>query len=153
VLITDSSSRALDVARANIAGLPFGAGPRVSARLGSWYDAVQPGERFDLIVSNPPYLALDDPEVAASVVDHEPAGALFAGADGLSALRVVLSGAPDHLVPGGAVLCEIGHRQGDAVRAIAHAAGLQVVEVGRDLAGRDRWILAVSPSYASGTAT
>lgn len=147
VWLTDASEPALDVARANLAGLGRrGAGVRLV--VGSWFAALPAGLRglLDLVVSNPPYVAEGDPQIAPGVVEWEPTGALFAGSDGLDAVRAIVADAPAWLRPGGWLVLEIGHRQGDAVQALAKAAGLTDVEVRRDLAGRDRIAVARRPS-------
>lgn len=138
---------ALGVASANLAG----AG-RVAAHVrlaeGSWYAAL-PAElegRLDVVVSNPPYIAEDDPEVAREVVAWEPPGALFAGADGLDALQVIIGDAPRWLSPGGVLVCEIGATQGAAVRRLTLDADLVDVAVRPDLSGRDRILLARRPA-------
>ena len=116
VWLTDVSPDALDVARANLAGIGR-AGANVRIGQGSWYDAL-PGDvqgLVDVIVSNPPYIATDDPE---------------------------LSQAPQWLRGGGALVLEIGHRQGDSVRALLTDSGLRDVEIRRDLAGRERVAIA-----------
>lgn len=141
VWLTDDSSDSLDVARANLAGLGRRAA-NVCIAKGSWYEAL-PTElkgTFDVIVSNPPYIADGDEEVEQSVVGWEPASALFAGVDGLRDLRVIVVGAREWLGPGGWLVVEIGHRQGDAVRQMFSDAGLDSVRVGQDLAGRDRYV-------------
>jgi release factor glutamine methyltransferase len=94
------------------------------------------GERFDLIVSNPPYIADADPHLDA--LRYEPAPALSSGADGLDAIRIIASNAPAHLHRGGWLLLEHGWDQGDAVRALLQAAGFDSVETRRDLEHRDR---------------
>ena len=145
VWLTDNSLDALDVARANAAGIGR-AGANVRIAHGDWFDAL-PGElrgNIDVLVSNPPYIAVGDSEVDATVVAHEPHAALYSGADGLDALRTVIRGAAEWLRPGGVLVAEIGHRQGDAVRALCVETGLQQVEVRRDYAGRDRIVLARS---------
>lgn len=138
---------ALSVAGANLAG----AG-RVAAHVrlaeGSWYAAL-PAElegRLDVVVSNPPYIAHGDREVAIDVVAWEPPGALFAGSDGLDALRVIVGDAPQWLSPAGVLVCEIGATQRQAVRALALDAGLVDVDVRPDLSGRDRILLARRPA-------
>lgn len=139
VWMTDASDGALDVARANCAGIGrAGAGARFA--VGDWWDALPGSLRgtLDAVVSNPPYIADDDPEVDDAVRRHEPASALFAGGDGLDALRTVVAGAPAWLAPGGLLAVEIGHRQGDAVRELFVAAGFGGVEVRDDAAGRPR---------------
>ena len=145
VVATDVSDDALDVARANLAGLGRRAAA-VELHLGSWWDAVPPELQggLDLVVSNPPYIGADEalpPEVA----DWEPRGALVPGAAGTEDLEVVLAGAAEWLRPGGWVVCEIGETQGAAVAAIAAAAGLVDVAVRPDLSGRDRMVVARRP--------
>jgi release factor glutamine methyltransferase len=141
---TDASSDALDVARANLAGLGR---PAANVRLaeGDWFAAL-PVERrgcFDLVVANPPYVA-DGDELEPAVRDWEPAGALYAGPDGLDAVRVLVAGAADWLRPGGWLVVEIGAGQGQAAVALAQAAGLVDAVVHPDLAGRDRVLAATS---------
>lgn len=140
VWITDADPNALEVARANLAGLGRAA-KNVRAALGSWFEAIDHDQRFDVIVSNPPYIAVDDPEVDDGVRAYEPAGALFAGEDGLDAIRIIAAGAPAHLSDGGVLLLEIGYRQGPAVTSILNEAGFSRVEVRRDANGHDRMVV------------
>lgn len=105
-----------------------------------WSDAL--GGPFDLILANPPYVE-DDAELDASVRAFEPAGALFAGPEGLDDYRVLIPQLPPLLTPGGVALIEIGHRQAEAVSAIGTAAGLHAT-VHHDLGGRTR-VIAFSP--------
>ncbi|MBS0500063.1 MAG: peptide chain release factor N(5)-glutamine methyltransferase, partial [Proteobacteria bacterium] len=131
VWAVDASADALAVARAN--------GPRlglaVNWRHGDWLAPVA-GERFDLIVSNPPYIAESDPHLAA--LAHEPRQALASGPDGLRDLRALCAAAPAQLRPGGWLLLEHGHDQAAAVRALLQQAGLGQVQSRRDLAGIER---------------
>ncbi len=139
VWLTDMSLDALDVARANGTGLGIaGAGARYAH--GSWFDALPDALRggVGLIVSNPPYIAEGDPAVDRSVHDWEPGGALYSGADGLDAVRVLAAGAPSWLQPGGWLVLEIGTGQGAAVAALLRDAGFIDVSVRADLAGHDR---------------
>ena len=137
VWITDASGDAVDVARANLAGIgPAATNVRVAQ--GSWFDALPGDEQFDVIVSNPPYVALDSPDLAERVVEWEPASALFSGDDGLDDIRTIVSGAPDRLRPGGSLVLEIGADQGAAVATIMRDAGFVDVEIRPDLTGRDR---------------
>ena len=131
VTALDASGGALEVARANAAAL------RLDVRLvsGNWWSAVQ-GERFDIAVSNPPYIALHDPHLAA--LTHEPAIALTAGIDGLDALRHIIDHAAAHLRPGGWLLLEHGHDQGPAVQGLLFQSGFARVETRCDLAGHWR---------------
>lgn len=143
VWLTDVSTDALDVARANAAGVGRSAA-NVRFAAGDWFDAL-PDElagTFDCILANPPYVALDDPEVDDSVREWEPAGALFSGDDGLGDVRAIVGEARRWLTPGGWLLVEIGHRQGDAVLEIARRAGFEHAEIRADLAGRPRFLVA-----------
>jgi release factor glutamine methyltransferase len=140
VWITDVSTDALDVARANLAGLgPAAANVRVGQ--GSWFEALPRDVGFDVIVSNPPYVAVGSPDLEPVVADWEPAPALFGGADGLDHLRILVAGAPTHLSPGGWLLVEIGSDQGAAVAALFEAHGYGEIETRADLAGRDRVVM------------
>lgn len=144
VWITDANTDALDVARANIAGLgPAGANVRVA--LGSWFDALPDDVSADVVVANPPYVAVDSPDLADEVGEWEPHDALFAGPDGLDDIRRIVGGARERLVPGGWLVLEIGSDQGVAVGDLLAAAGYVDVEVRPDLAGHDRIALARSP--------
>lgn len=134
VLATDRSSGALAVARANAAE---GRIANVEFAAGDWY-APAAGRRFDLIASNPPYIAAGDTHLQQGDLRFEPAAALASGNDGLDALRVIAAGAPAHLEPGGWLLVEHGWDQGAAVRALFSAAGLAGVETALDLEGRER---------------
>jgi release factor glutamine methyltransferase len=134
VLATDVSAVALDVARANAARLGLS---NVAFAQGPWW-TVLAGRRFDLVVSNPPYIAEDDPHLGAGDLRFEPRGALAAGPDGLDALRVIAAGAPAHLAADGWLLVEHGQDQGPAVRALFAEAGLRSITTHRDLEGRER---------------
>ena len=131
VVATDLSTAALDVARRNAQHL----GPAVEFGAGSWWGAAR-GRRFHLALSNPPYIAQGDPHLAA--LQHEPALALTPGGDGLSALREIVAGAPDHLEAGGWLLLEHGHDQAPTVRQLLHQRGFGAVTSRSDLAGHAR---------------
>ena len=143
VVATDASPEALAVARANLAGIGRAA-TRVTLHEGDWWSAV-PGERFDLVISNPPYVAPTD-DLPPEVAEWEPRSALVPGPTGLEALSVIIAGAPSHLRPGGWLVCEIGETQGAAVRSMAADAGLVDVDVLADLTGRDRVLVARQPA-------
>jgi len=132
VTATDRSAAALALAQRNAARLGFA---NLKFIHGDWF-APLAGARFDVIVSNPPYVAAGDPALEA--LAHEPYSALVAGADGLDALSVVAAGACAHLRPGGRLLLEHGAGQGAAVRELLRVAGLADVETRRDLAGHER---------------
>lgn len=142
VLATDRSAAALAVARGNAAD--HGLAQRVEFREGDWF-APLAGERFNLIASNPPYIAEGDPHLAQGDLRHEPAGALASGRDGLDAIRHLVAVAPGHLGDGGWLLLEHGFDQGDAVRGLLHAAGFTAVATVRDLEHRDRVSLGQRP--------
>lgn len=135
VIAVDLSPGAAAVARRNADRL--GLATRVEVREGAWFAPVA-GESFDLIASNPPYIEDADPHLVAGDLRFEPRGALASGADGLDDLRLIVRDAPAHLRPGGWLLVEHGWRQGEAVRALFHAAGFVEVGTERDLEGRDR---------------
>lgn len=126
----DRSADALAVAAANAQRL----GLQVHFRQASWLEGAATG--FDLIVSNPPYIAQADPHLASLV--HEPLSALAAGADGLDDLRTIVRQAPAHLATGGWLLLEHGWDQAGAVRGLLEAAGFAQVGSRRDLAGIER---------------
>ena len=134
VVGADISEAAITVARRNARRLGLA---NVVFRTGSWFDPVAE-ERFELIASNPPYIAATDERVEPAVRRFEPHGALFAGADGLEALRVITGAAGRYLSPGGWLVVEHGDRQGPAVRELLSAAGFADVTTRQDLAGLDR---------------
>jgi len=102
-----------------------------------WFSALD-GERFDLILSNPPYIAAEDPHLAAGDVRFEPSSALVAGVDGLDDLRLIVGKAPAHLLPGGWLLLEHGYDQAPAVRALLTGQGFIEVASRKDLGGHER---------------
>ena len=134
VSATDRSAAALAVATDNAGRL----GARVRFLQGDWFGALPAGERFDLIVSNPPYIDSADPHLQQGDLRHEPRGALTDDADGLSALARIAADAPGWLKPGGALWMEHGWDQAEAVRNLLRAAGLTRVASRRDLAGIER---------------
>ena len=134
VVATDASADALAVARANAREHRLA---NVEFRHGHWF-APLAGDRFDLIASNPPYIAEDDPHLQQGDLRFEPALALGSGADGLDAIREIIARAPAHLRPGGWLLLEHGWEQGEAVRALLRAAGMADVASERDLEQRER---------------
>jgi release factor glutamine methyltransferase len=126
----DASAGALEVAAANARSL----GLDLHLRQASWLAGTN--TRYDLIVSNPPYVAADDPHLPA--LKHEPLAALAAGPDGLDDIRAICSQAPAHLKAGGWLLLEHGWDQAGAVQALLRAAGLSNLASRRDLAGIER---------------
>ena len=133
----DLSVDALAMARLN--AVTHGVEDRLSLSAGSWFDPLEPGERFDVIVSNPPYIESGViPTLMPEVKDHDPVLALDGGADGLDAYRIILAGARERLNPGGRLILEIGSTQGAAVSELARASGFVTIALEKDLAGLDR---------------
>lgn len=137
----DLSAEALEMARFN--ANRHGVGDRFETLKGSWFDPLEPGARFDLITSNPPYIETAViPTLMKEVREHDPRLALDGGPDGLEAYRAIAAEASLFLKPEGVLLLEIGSGQASAVSDILVGAGFADVEVARDLAGLDRVILA-----------
>ena len=130
VMATDRSAGALEVAAENSRDLNVD----IAFRQATWLAGID--QRFDLVVSNPPYIAAGDEHLAALV--HEPQDALVAGRDGLDDLRAIIGQAPAHLDAGGWLLLEHGFDQADAVRALLAGAGFRAVATRLDLAGIPR---------------
>jgi len=137
----DASAPALALAAENRAAA--GLDERVTLLESSWFAALPAGAQFDLIVSNPPYLAAAEwAQAAAEVREHEPKGALVAEEAGLADLRALLQAAPAYLAPGGWIALETGSGQHGGLAALAAAAGFGRTESVADLAGRERFFLA-----------
>ncbi len=134
VLGVDASAAALALARHNASQLGL---DQVVWQCGSWWQAAG-GRRFDLVVSNPPYIAEDDPHLAQGDLRFEPIRALTAGVDGLQDLAEIIAGAPAHLSPAGWLLVEHGYRQAASVRELMTGAGLVEIHSRPDLAGNER---------------
>jgi release factor glutamine methyltransferase len=141
VLATDASAAALEVARANAQALRL---TNVEFAQGDWCATLGGRRDFDLIVSNPPYIAEEDPHLHEGDLRFEPRAALASGADGLDAIRTIMRDARAHLHKGGWLLLEHGFEQGAAVRGLLQQSGYREVFTARDLEGRDR----VSGGYA-----
>ncbi len=137
----DSSEVALGYARANAARL--GLAPRAEFRLGDWADGI--AERFDLLLCNPPYVASEAP-LGPGVREHEPAGALFAGPEGLDEYRRLAPQVGRLLAPAGLAAVEIGAQQAEAAAALFAAQGVKPV-LERDIAGRPRVLLIQAKQY------
>ncbi len=147
VIATDVSPAALSVAAANAQALGL---RHVQFRQGSWWAPLK-GERFDLILSNPPYIGDDDPHLRQGDLRYEPAAALSSGRDGLDAIGIIVNEAPMYLRDGGWLLLEHGWGQGEAVRALMTQVGFVSVQTARDIEGRDRVTLGRLPARSSGT--
>ena len=142
VVATDVSPEALSVAadnaeRHDLSGL-------VEFRQGSLFEPLEEGERFNIIVSNPPYIAEGERgELEPEVRDWEPSEALFAGEDGLDFIRQLVIGAPDHLVAGGLLALECGLGQAERITTLLHATeAFAGVRIRPDLTGRPRFVIA-----------
>lgn len=144
VTATDFSAAALAVAQANAHhhGLSH-----CVFKQGSWFDALNPDERFDLIVSNPPYIDPTDRHLPALI--HEPISALTAPEHGLADLRQIVQGAASYLLPQGWLLVEHGYDQGQAVRDVFETAGFTQVITVQDYGGHDRVTLGIYGLYLS----
>jgi release factor glutamine methyltransferase len=143
VTAVDTSESALALARENAAAL--GLAERVKFFQSDWFSALPAGGRFELIVANPPYLSAEETAQAAPEVrEFEPVAALTAGGQGLDELKKILAGAPRFLAPGGLLALETGIAQHAELLRLAAAEGFSPAESLPDLAGRDRYVLAVA---------
>jgi release factor glutamine methyltransferase len=136
VTATDQSSEALDIAKTNAQLLNLEA--RVQLIQGSWYEALSIEARFDIILSNPPYISSLDPHLSQGDLRFEPISALTDHASGLSCLEAIINGAKDHLSPYGLIAVEHGFDQSDAVVDLLKTAGLSDIQTYLDLAGHRR---------------
>ena len=134
VTAVDASTQALEVAQENANQLKL---RNVHCLRSEWFSALA-GERFDLIVSNPPYIAEDDLHLQQGDLRFEPRSALASGADGLDDIRIIIRQAKDYLVPGGWLLFEHGYDQASRARELLQAGGFNAVFSACDLAGIER---------------
>jgi release factor glutamine methyltransferase len=134
VVATDLSETALAVAQKNAHALSAS----VQFWQGNWYEALPAEGRFDMIVSNPPYIAYSDPHLSQGDLRFEPTEALTDGADGLTALRQIIVGAAQHLTIGGWLWLEHGYAQGAEVAQLLLRSGFNAVQTKQDLAGLPR---------------
>lgn len=146
VIATDASAAALTVARGNAQRCGLG---NVEFRQGNWFEPIA-HERFDLIASNPPYIAESDLHLQQGDLRFEPREALASGVDGLAAIRTLAKGAAAHLQPGGWLLLEHGWDQATTVRALLRAEGLVEVDSARDLARHERISFGRRPDAIAG---
>lgn len=146
VTATDASPAALAVARGNARALDL---TRIEFVEGRWFEPLA-GRRFDLVVSNPPYVAAGDPALDDPALRHEPRIALTPEGDGYAALRALVEDAPAHLVAGGSIVFEHGAGQGPRVAEMLVARGFRHVRCAPDLAGRDRVTSAQWPHSQAG---
>lgn len=138
LLATDRSAEALAIAKHNAHFLNLT--EQVQFSQGNWYEAMSPQNQFDVIVSNPPYIANQDPHLTQGDLRFEPPSALTDYASGLSCLEIIIAGADKHLKPGGLIAVEHGFDQSEAVVRLMEIAGLIDIQVHLDLAGHCRVI-------------
>jgi release factor glutamine methyltransferase len=152
IVAVDISSSALAIAcdnAARILGLPCPA--RIQFLQSDWFEGLA-GQRFDLVVCNPPYVADADPHLAQGDLRFEPSGALLGGRDGLEAIRSIVSRAQSHLLPGGWIMLEHGYDQAEQCRVLASQAGFSRVATHADLAGIPRVLTAAQNQAAQSLA-
>ena len=140
VTATDQSTEALAIAQKNAHLLGLTA--RVHFAQGNWYEALNPQECFDIILSNPPYITHQDPHLLEGDLRFEPLSALTDQADGLSCLQSIIAGAPPFLAPKGFIAVEHGFDQSQAVIELMKSAGFSEIQAHQDLAGHHRVVSA-----------
>ena len=131
---TDISSDALAIAQHNATALGI---TNVQFNRGAWFEPLA-GQCFDMVTTNPPYVAIEDTDLDTIQTGHEPPLALFAGIDGLSALRIIIAEAPTHILPDGYLILEHGHLQGQAVRDLLCHPGFHSIVTHNDPADLPR---------------
>jgi len=142
IIATDISKKALDLAEKNAQQLAL---KNITFYQGDWFSALPAQQRFDVIVSNPPYIAEDDPHLSHPSLKYEPYNALVSGKDGLDAIRLLIAKAADYLKPNGYLLIEHGHDQSAAVVGLLTTAGF-ITEVFSDYQGIIRVAQATFPT-------
>ena len=140
ITATDINPKTLSVAEENAKALDL----NVSFKASAWFDDIK--ERFDLVISNPPYIESDDPHLQQGDLRFEPAGALASGHDGLDDIRLLVQQALKHLNKGGYLLLEHGYQQAEAVRTLMADAGYMDIETHQDIEDRDRVTLGKIPT-------
>jgi len=135
ILATDFSPNTLRVAKRNFHQLGL---KNIQTSIGEWCKALPADEQFDIIISNPPYVADGDGHLAHDGLPWEPQRALRSGNDGLDDISQIIKATPDHITPGGWLFLEHGFDQGDRVRSLLEQAGFQAIDTRQDMAGRER---------------
>ncbi|CAG4918612.1 MULTISPECIES: peptide chain release factor N(5)-glutamine methyltransferase [Acidithrix] len=144
VVLVDYSNDALELARENLELNRELIRASVAFEQGSWYEALsgREFERFDMIVSNPPYIATSELDLLDPRVRMEPHLALDGGGTGMVEIETIVAGAPQFLAPDGILILEIGESQGELACSLANRAGFRSVRIERDLVGKDRYLIA-----------
>ena len=145
IVAVDASSAALEVAKINASALQI---PNVQFLLSNWFSALA-GERFDIIVSNPPYIEAADSHLKQGDLRFEPLSALASGADGLDDIRRIIDDCLIHLKPQGWLMFEHGYNQAESVRDLMAQTGLVTIETLKDLGGNDRVTIGKNPLIVS----
>ena len=140
VIATDQSATALTVAKANAEQYQLA----IECHQGSWCEALPTGKQFDAIISNPPYIADDEPELQQGDVRFEPSSALISPQQGLADISTIATQAPHHLKPNGLLMLEHGYRQGETVRTLLQSLGYKAVLTLRDHADHERVTLGLA---------
>jgi release factor glutamine methyltransferase len=140
VIATDRSSKALSIASLNAKSLGIEA--RVECIQGNWYEALRGDAIFDVILSNPPYIANQDSHLFQGDLRFEPIDALTDHGSGLSCLKEIIQSAPKYLKGNGLIAVEHGYDQSNAVAELMNKAGLREIQVHQDLSGHDRAVSA-----------
>lgn len=145
IVATDICDKALSIASENITVLKLT--EKIKLLCGDLFDPIIAGldsERFDVVVSNPPYISdAEFSKLDKNVRDYEPRGALYGGVDGLDVYRRIIDKAPDYLCSGGALMLEIGYAQGKAVAGLLDAAGFKGIRIEKDMNKNDRIAIAL----------
>ncbi len=135
IIATDVTHSTIQVAQRNFRRLGF---KNIQTSLGEWCSALPPDIKFDIIVSNPPYIAEDDGHLAHNGLPWEPQRALRSGEDGLDDINKIIRDTPKHIAPGGRIFLEHGFDQGERVRSLLGEAGFASIYTSQDLSGHDR---------------
>lgn len=145
IVAVDASPKALAVAKKNAANAKVA--ERVEFRQGDWFAGCKDGERYDAIVSNPPYLVEGDADIWPEVSAYDPPAALYGGQDGLDCYRRIVPGTPEWLAPEGRVFFEVGAGQARKVADLLARRGFREVAVTKDYGGVERVVTAMAPEY------
>lgn len=135
IFATDMSAPTLNIAQENFKRLNL---TNIQTGKGKWCEALPQDQRFDFIISNPPYIPNSDPHLKQGDLPWEPGHALASGSDGLDDIRCIIGQSPNHLITGGWLLLEHGYDQGTEIRSLLNRRGFQQVTTEQDLAGQDR---------------